>query len=131
MNTEQSKNESQSAAEAFKSRCQTTAGILFLCMDVVCESDGKGGAFGIRYANGKPLPASASLTAGGSGSFFIGEACPCVPAVRHTVKKEGEEWAVVCYVANKRDEGRTYYASDKADAIETKKAMDQSAGLTA
>ena len=45
--------------------------------------------------------------------------------VRITVKKDREfdEWVAVYYLNGKRDEGKTYYGEDKADAVATAKLM--------
>lgn len=44
---------------------------------------------------------------------------------KYVVKKDREwdEWQVVAYVGGKRHEGRTYHASDKADAVGTFKSL--------
>lgn len=53
---------------------KTTAGVFFLNHGVICQSDGKGGACGLCYEDGKPLPEPSNPQQKRNASFCIATA---------------------------------------------------------
>lgn len=71
-------NQNQAGERTLKEIAQTTAGVVFLSFGVVCKSDGKGGAYGLRYEDGSALPVHPTIPLEKMG-FFIGEATEVLP----------------------------------------------------